>query len=113
MCRSRHRLYRSVDKPVYWDSGSKVRQTVAKTLPVTYSKAIQTESVSTATDTGDLEASHESQPYANGSGAETADEMRRRILEELEAERRSVENDLRDLQVQEGIKGGPVDDICP
>ena len=72
---------------------------------VTYSKAIQTSSVSTATSTDDLGGLDEDgvprRAKEGGSGRETEDEMRQRILHELEEERKTLENDLRDLRKKE------------
>jgi hypothetical protein len=44
----------------------------------------------------------------NDSGRETEDEMRKRILEELEAERKEVERELRELKEKEdkAVSGG-------
>ncbi|WVW86335.1 hypothetical protein I302_108379 [Kwoniella bestiolae CBS 10118] len=76
--------------------------------PVTYSKAIQT-SVTISTSTSDLESDAESEDEhgvtrrrrrrADGeSGRETEEEMRKRILEELEEERKALEKELKELK---------------
>ncbi|WWC91878.1 uncharacterized protein L201_006827 [Kwoniella dendrophila CBS 6074] len=76
--------------------------------PVTYSKGIQT-SVTISTSTSDLESDGESGDE-NGinrrrkrrvdgeSGRETEEEMRKRILEELEEERKALEKELKELK---------------
>ncbi|WRT70069.1 uncharacterized protein IL334_007063 [Kwoniella shivajii] len=76
--------------------------------PVTYSKAIQT-SVTISTSTSDLESDAGSEDERGiirrrrrrddgESGRETEDDMRTRILEELEEERKSLENELKELK---------------
>ena len=72
---------------------------------MTYSKAVQTSTVSTSTSTDDLDDYGETEEGARkrdgGSGRETEDEMRRRILEELEDERKALEAELRDMRKKE------------
>ncbi|OCF77637.1 dynein intermediate chain, cytosolic [Kwoniella mangroviensis CBS 8886] len=76
--------------------------------PVTYSKAIQT-SVTISTSKSDLESEDESgdesgttrrrRRRADGeSGRETEEEMRKRILQELEEERKALERELKELK---------------
>ncbi|WWC72175.1 uncharacterized protein I206_106135 [Kwoniella pini CBS 10737] len=76
--------------------------------PVTYSKAIQT-SVTISTSTSDLESDDESSDEMGQrrrrrrrvdgeSGKETEEEMRKRILEELEEERKALEKELKELK---------------
>lgn len=84
-------------------------QAIAK--PVTYSKAIQT-SVSTSTD--DLENDDMGEDEADrrnrsdgGSGRETEEEMRKRIMQELEAERKALEEELQALKKAGEAKGLP------
>ncbi|WVQ94862.1 hypothetical protein IAU59_001945 [Kwoniella sp. CBS 9459] len=76
--------------------------------PVTYSKATQT-STSMSTSTSDLEsdgsddeagASRRKRRVEGGIGRETEDEMRKRILEEIEEERKAVEKELQELKVK-------------
>ena len=70
---------------------------------VTYSKAVQTVSMSTSTSTDDLDGEGEdgARKRDGGSGRETEDELRRRILEELEDERKALEAELKDLKKKE------------
>lgn len=79
--------------------------------PVTYSKAIQT-SMSTSTD--DLENDDLGEDEADrrnrsegGSGRETEEEMRKRIMQELEAERNALEEELLVLKRAGEAKGLP------
>jgi dynein intermediate chain len=76
---------------------------------VTYSKGIQTSSTSILTSTSDLESDDDDGNSAGpsrrktkirdgGNGRETEDEMRKRILEELEVERKALEQELKDLK---------------
>ncbi|WVF67263.1 hypothetical protein IAT40_002011 [Kwoniella sp. CBS 6097] len=77
--------------------------------PVTYSRAIQT-STSMSTSTSDLDDSEGSDDEAGtsrrkkraegGIGRETEDEMRKRILEEIEEERKAVEKELQELKLK-------------
>ncbi|OCF34212.1 dynein intermediate chain, cytosolic [Kwoniella heveanensis CBS 569] len=76
--------------------------------PVTYSKAIQT-STSMSTSTSDLESdgsdnesgtSRRKRTAEGGAGRETEDEMRKRILDEIEEERKAVEKELQELKVK-------------
>ncbi|KAK8853374.1 hypothetical protein IAR55_004078 [Kwoniella newhampshirensis] len=79
--------------------------------PVTYSKAIQTStSMSTSTSDIDSDASgsdgetdgvtrrRKKRMDGGGSGRETEDEMRKRILQELEEERKALETELKELK---------------
>jgi len=73
---------------------------------ITYSKGTQTMvSSSTSTDDVDSEASDNeaklSKKADGGSGRETEEDMRKRILEELEVERKEVEKELRELKERE------------
>lgn len=82
----------------------------AKAAPVTYSKAIQTmTSMSTSTDDADVDDAQSEGEDGTGrrrrrkgeadeSGKETEDEMRKRILEELDEERKALEKELRELR---------------
>ncbi|OWZ76718.1 dynein intermediate chain, cytosolic [Cryptococcus neoformans Bt85] len=82
----------------------------AKVAPVTYSKATQTmTSISTSTDgIGYDDAQSEGEDgtgrrrrrkgEADESGKETEDEMRKRILEEMDEERKALEKELRELR---------------
>ncbi|WWD19801.1 hypothetical protein CI109_104265 [Kwoniella shandongensis] len=75
--------------------------------PVTYSKAIQT-TVSISTPTSDIDCASDGEDdvdsipqrrrRGSGSGRETEDEMRKRILEELEEERKALEKELKELK---------------
>jgi dynein intermediate chain len=73
---------------------------------VTYSKGIQTSSTSMSTSTSDLESDDENAAGPSrrrtirdgGNGRETEDDMRKRILEELEVERKALEQELRELK---------------
>lgn len=72
---------------------------------VTYSKGIQTSSTSMSTSTSDLESDDENSAGPSrrrirdgGNGRETEDDMRKRILEELEVERKALEQELRELK---------------
>lgn len=79
-----------------------------KPPPVTYSKAIQTSAVSMGTSTSDIDSDGEDgddagpsrrrRPRDGGNGRETEDEMRKRILDELEAERKALETELKELK---------------
>jgi dynein intermediate chain len=73
---------------------------------VTYSKGTQTTtSTATSTDDPDFEVSDDEgrrrKQVDDGSGRETEDEMRKRILEELEVERKDVERELKELRDKE------------
>ncbi|WVO16714.1 hypothetical protein L204_104395 [Cryptococcus depauperatus] len=81
----------------------------AKPTPVTYSKGIQTmTSMSSSTDENILEDSLDSDGIHktrvgttdDSSGKETEEEMRKRILEEMEEERKVLEKELRELKVR-------------
>ncbi|KIR98614.1 dynein intermediate chain, cytosolic [Cryptococcus deuterogattii 2001/935-1] len=84
----------------------------AKAAPVTYSKAIQTmTSTSTSTDDIDYDGAQSDgeddtgrrrrrKGAADENGKETEDEMRKRILEELDEERKSLEKELRELRTK-------------
>lgn len=83
--------------------------------PVTYSKAIQT-STSMSTSTSDLDSEDERDTVRRwkkgegGSGRETEEDMRQRILEELEEERRNLERELKELKAkseEQRITGRP------
>ena len=72
---------------------------------VTYSKGIQTSSTSMSTSTSDLESDDENLAGPSrrkirdgGNGRETEDEMRKRILDELEVERKALEQELKELK---------------
>lgn len=73
---------------------------------VTYSKGIQTSSTSMSTSTSDLESDDENSAGPSrrktirdgGNGRETEDDMRKRILEELEVERKALEQELKELK---------------
>ncbi|CAD6572335.1 MAG: hypothetical protein TREMPRED_000502 [Tremellales sp. Tagirdzhanova-0007] len=87
----------------YIDHKAELYELPAKAFkPITYSKAIQT-STSMSTSTSDLESNDEDDNVRrrmnreSGIGRETEDDMRKRILEELEEERRKLELDLRDV----------------
>ncbi|KAK4689233.1 dynein cytoplasmic 1 intermediate chain, partial [Tremellales sp. Uapishka_1] len=82
-----------------------------KSKPVTYSKSIQT-STSMGASTSDIESDasasdgegvgrRRKKGVNGGSGRETEDEMRKRILEELEEERKAVEKELQELKERE------------
>ena len=74
---------------------------------VTYSKAIQTTAVSMSTSTSDLEDDDDEDEIRrkratdDGVGRETEDEMRKRILQELEEERKALEKELQELKNKE------------
>ncbi|WVR09556.1 hypothetical protein IAU60_006625 [Kwoniella sp. DSM 27419] len=78
--------------------------------PVTYSKAIQT-STSMSTSTSDLEpdasdteagtSRRKSRRDDDASGRETEDEMRKRIIIELDDERKALEAELKELKARE------------
>ena len=72
---------------------------------MTYSKGIQTSSTSMSTSTSDLESDDENLAGPSrrkirdgGNGRETEDEMRKRILDELEVERKALEQELKELK---------------
>jgi len=72
---------------------------------ITYSKGIQTSSTSMSTSTSDLESDdiNSAGPSRRkirdgGNGRETEDEMRKRILDELEVERKALEQELKELK---------------
>ncbi|RXK41479.1 dynein intermediate chain, cytosolic [Tremella mesenterica] len=74
--------------------------------PVTYSKAIQTTGTSTSTSTSDLDSDDDDPSRRRpdgGSGRETEDEMRKRILLELEEERKALEKELEDLKSEDKV----------
>ncbi|TYJ58004.1 hypothetical protein B9479_001363 [Cryptococcus floricola] len=85
-----------------------------KPAPVTYSKGIQTMVSSFAADVnfddGDISDTEEERRRKRNlrdgeTGRETEDEMRKRILEELEEERKALENELKELKDKsEGLK---------
>lgn len=64
--------------------------------PETYSKAVQTTMVSTGTGTD--ESGDEFGTRRNAAGRETEDEMRSRIVAELDEERRVLEKELKELK---------------
>lgn len=69
---------------------------------MTYSKGIQTSSTGVGTSTDlPLEDDDETRPRDGGNGRETEDEMRKRILEELEVERSALEKELREIKEKE------------
>jgi dynein intermediate chain len=79
-----------------------------KPAVVTYSKAIQTSSMSTSTS--DIEPDPDDEgdrKRAGGSGRETEDEMRQRILKELEDERRALEQELKELKAKSEVQALP------
>lgn len=77
---------------------------------VTYSKGTQTAEVSigvgseAALDENGL--STDARRLDEGSGRETEDEMRKRILEEMEKEKREVERELGELKEREDRLAG-------
>jgi len=88
--------------------------------PVTYSKAIQT-STSMSTSTSDLDSEDERDTVRRwkkgegGSGRETEEDMRQRILEELEEERRNLERELKELKAkseEQRVTGRPRNAMC-
>ena len=76
---------------------------------VTYSKAIQTTSVSTSTSDveGDSDDDRAHGRKHGGSGHETEDDMRKRLLEEMEEERKALEEELRELKQKTQVKALP------
>ena len=73
-----------------------------KPVVVTYSKGVQTSDVAVGPGprSGDEDAGNEG-AQAGGSGRETEDEMRKRILEEINRERRALEDELREIKDKE------------
>ena len=69
---------------------------------VTYSKGIQTASI-TPPDSGD----EGQQRQTADAGRETEDEMRHRILEEMEKERTALEHELQELRQMSDAKSLP------
>ena len=70
---------------------------------MTYSKAIQTSTSMSASSSdldsdGGIDARRRKKKGEGGSGRETEEDMRKRILEDLEEERRSVERELKELK---------------
>jgi dynein intermediate chain len=66
--------------------------------PETYSKAVQTTMVSTAAGPDDSSGDEFSGSRRNAAGRETEDEMRARIVAELDEERRVLEKELKELK---------------
>lgn len=70
--------------------------------PETYSKSVQTTAMTRSTSTSDLEEEDKAglrfRRDGGGSGHETEDEMRARIVAELDEERRALEKELKELK---------------
>lgn len=81
----------------------------AKPVVVTYSKAIQTSS-SMSTSTDDIEPDPDDdgdRRRTGGSGRETEEEIRQRILKELEEERKALEQELKELKAKSEVQALP------
>lgn len=91
----------AVVKVEYVDTYTEMYDLPSKVVkPETYSKAVQTTMVTQSTSTADLSDSAEANRRRRdgGSGHETEDEMRTRIIAELDEERRQVEKDIKELK---------------
>ena len=82
---------------------------VVKAATVTYSKAVQTTSMSTSTSDLDLADNNDSSWKVRDvqGGGETEEEMRKRILEELDQERKALELELKELKERLETKALP------
>lgn len=73
-----------------WDMPSKAAK------PETYSKSVQTNMISTGTETSDDEEEFDNR--RNIPNRETEDELRARIIAELDDERKQLEKELKELK---------------
>lgn len=88
---------------------------------MTYSKGIQTSSMSTSTSDIEEEVSgdevvgerRKKKKGGGGQGRETEDEMRKRILEEMEEERKPLEKELTELKSKTEQRSLPGEYIIP
>ena len=83
---------------------------MTKPAAVTYSKATQTSSMSTSTSDIELDYDEERdnrRKADGGIGRETEDEMRKRILDEMDEERKVLEQELRELKAKVEIRALP------
>ncbi|ORY31677.1 WD40-repeat-containing domain protein [Naematelia encephala] len=89
----------------YVDHSAELYELPSKVIkPVTYSKAVQTTSISISTS--DMEDDSDDERDRNkatdgASGRETEEEMRKRILAELEEERKVLERELQEMKEKE------------
>ncbi|KAL1405096.1 hypothetical protein Q8F55_008719 [Vanrija albida] len=91
----------AVVKVEYVDTYTEMYDLPSKVIkPETYSKAVQTAMVTQSTSTADLSESAETNRRRRdgGSGHETEDEMRTRIIAEIDEERRQIEKELKELK---------------